>query len=80
MSDWKQSVDTRLTELRDDYKTLLYSGIAAVAFILVGGGAAYNELRKDVAQSGAEIASANGKLDILIGMANDKPEASPTAK
>lgn len=76
MSDWKRSVEDRLTDLRDDYRSLLKLGIAAVAFLLVGGGWAAWELNAGISDVKSNVANVSGKIDILLGRANDQSQGS----
>lgn len=76
MSDWKASVEGRLTDLRDDYRTLLRWGIGAVTFILIGGGYISYEIVKDVGQVRAEVSKVDGKIDILLERPNGEPQRS----
>lgn len=86
--DWRQSVETRLGDLRSDVRNLLYGGaFVAVGLIIAGWGtytAAMNQLR-DLAVSQKEIsgkietldAKLSGRLDLMEQRLGDKSQTSP---
>lgn len=66
MSDWKQSVEDRLTDLRDDYRELRGWGLAAVGLILAAGAYAYLDVNSEVrsiSKSIGEVSTVVGKID-----------------
>ena len=87
MTDWKASVEGRLNDLRDDYKTLWKYGLSAVAFMLAAGGTAYGDLkgdtfsiRVDLSDIVGEIRKVGGQLDILAKQENAYSETSTQIK
>lgn len=87
MSDWKQSVEQRLGDLRTDYRNLLIGGLVAAAGLVGSGWLAYKDISADISETKVAIselagdvrvfeAEVNGKLDRLIERTDDNAETS----
>lgn len=79
MSDWRASVEGRLTDLRDDYRELRKWGFAAVGLLLAGGGYAAWDLKSEMSDVKVAVGGISGKIDMLLKGQNANTQTSDRA-
>lgn len=91
MSDWKASVEQRLSELRTDYRNLLIGGIVGGLSLIGAGWWAYTNIVSDIADTNVAItkvsgdlttlgAKLDGKLNLIIEKVNDHTQTGDRTK
>lgn len=78
--DWKDSVNTQLTQLHSDVRNLLY-GLIGLAILLAGAGfGLYSGLSDQITDMKIEQGKILTKLDILLDKDTQPSSASPKQK